>query len=407
MCSEAERRCIPQSGPERWRALRLQALGDGIMDAVVMVRYEGHMRPKEFASWPEMLSAQRLKVTRSLDALEQEAAGIGGTDVGTIAVACALGYLDLRLEELGWREERPRLAAWYSEFAKRDSMRRTHVEPSVDPLKLSGSGAYAIPQEEEAKDGAPVPPRTNGRTNGTGGGYSAAAPTAKGAGWKGGAPRVLIIGGGNIGSALRAKLEETGADVRMASRSSADVQLDITSDASVRALSAQIGAGSVDHVVVATGTSTYGPLEKFGCAEWRGNLNAKLGAVSSLVVDLCREGTPLRDGGSIIVTSGQAATTANKMWPGLAANNAGLNALVISGGIGLPRGLRLNAVSPCLVTETALKAGLPTSGTVSAAECAEAYVQLITSADTGVVREAGSQVAFKRADNKLANTSDL
>ena len=92
----------------------------------------------------DMLAAQTGKVNRSLDAMEAEAvAGINTVDIGTIAFACALGYLDLRLTELGWRDGRPQLTAWYEAFAQRKSMADTWVDPSVDPLKLSGSGAFA------------------------------------------------------------------------------------------------------------------------------------------------------------------------------------------------------------------------------------------------------------------------
>eukprot|EP00930_Biecheleria_cincta_P091522 TRINITY_DN81107_c0_g1_i1.p1 TRINITY_DN81107_c0_g1~~TRINITY_DN81107_c0_g1_i1.p1 ORF type:complete len:247 (-),score=44.15 TRINITY_DN81107_c0_g1_i1:137-829(-) len=141
--SDPVRKCIPP-GKERWQALRRQALGDGVMDAVVMIRYESHMRPAEAGSWPDMLDAQRKKVIRSLDAMEVEAAaGLDGVNIGTIAFACALGYLDIRLEELDWRLNRAALAKWYETFASRESMKKTYVDKSVDPLKLSGSGAFA------------------------------------------------------------------------------------------------------------------------------------------------------------------------------------------------------------------------------------------------------------------------
>lgn len=137
------RRCLPHKGSARWHALRQQALGDGVMDAVVMVRYESHMRPPEAGTWAAMLDAQRLKVTRSLDAMELEAGAFGAITLGTIAIACALGYLDLRLSELAWRDGRPRLADWFEGFNQRESMRKTYVDPSVDPLKISGSGVFA------------------------------------------------------------------------------------------------------------------------------------------------------------------------------------------------------------------------------------------------------------------------
>merc|ERR1712070_663160 len=101
--------------------------------------------------------------------------------------------------------------------------------------------------------------------------------------------------------------------------------------------------------------------------------------------------TMLKDGGSIVLTTGQAATTLNSKWPGLAVNNAGLNAFVRNAGIDLPRGIRLNACSPCLITETALKAGLPTEGSVSSANCALVLERLMFGSETGVVEVAGEQ----------------
>lgn len=221
--------------------------------------------------------------------------------------------------------------------------------------------------------------------------------------------RILIVGGGNLGAALQASLaiRSPCPEVRVASRSSGDVQLDISSLDSIRGLDTQLDAASVDHVVVCCGTSTFGPLANFDAEAWNVNVSGKLLAVSQLVLSLVRELKLLKDDGSITITTGQAATTVNKMWPGLAVNNAGLNALVANGGLELPRGIRLNAVSPCLVTETAVKAGLPTTGSVSAAECAKVYETLMFGAETGLVLVAGEQVAFTRKDEGLAKTSDM
>merc|ERR1712232_980932 len=99
------------------------------------------------------------------------------------------------------------------------------------------------------------------------------------------------------------------------------------------------------------GTSTFGPLQNFDHESWEASVNGKLLAVTQFVIALVKELKFLKDGGSVTITTGQAADTINRAWPGIAVNNAGLD---------LPRGLRLNACSPCLVTETAVKAGLPT-----------------------------------------------
>ena len=82
--------------------------------------------------WPAWIDGQLDKVHRGLDRLEAtEAAGFGGQlDIGTIATACALGYLDFRFPRLGWRSDRPLLAAWFEDFAERPSMQATRPELS-------------------------------------------------------------------------------------------------------------------------------------------------------------------------------------------------------------------------------------------------------------------------------------
>lgn len=121
---------FPAGGTARWTALRLQALGDGIMDAALLARYETFLRPEPFR-WLAWIDGQLDKVGRALDALESADAATFGdrVDIGTITVACALGYLDFRFTTLAWRTGRPRLAAWFELFAARPSMLQTVPPP--------------------------------------------------------------------------------------------------------------------------------------------------------------------------------------------------------------------------------------------------------------------------------------
>jgi glutathione S-transferase len=119
------RRLFPDQDPERWQALRRQALADGLLDAAVLCRMET-FRP-EARRWPEWTEQQWAKVTRALDVLEAEAASQPPEPptIGDIAVGCALGWLDFRALAGDWRPGRPQLAAWYEVFAARPSMQAT------------------------------------------------------------------------------------------------------------------------------------------------------------------------------------------------------------------------------------------------------------------------------------------
>jgi len=106
------------AGAARFTQLRLQALADGICDAALLKVYEGRFRPEEGrnANW---LAHQDGKVARGLEALEAAPPTFPGRPrIGEIALACALGYLDLRFEGQ-WRASHPKLVAWLDDFAAR------------------------------------------------------------------------------------------------------------------------------------------------------------------------------------------------------------------------------------------------------------------------------------------------
>lgn len=116
---------FPAPGPARWTALRRQALADGLLDAALLTRYEMTLRPENLR-WKDWSDGQMSKITTALDALEAEASKLGGTvDIGTITIGCALGYLDFRFGDMGWRTGRPKIAAWFEQFNARPSMKAT------------------------------------------------------------------------------------------------------------------------------------------------------------------------------------------------------------------------------------------------------------------------------------------
>lgn len=119
---------IPPSGDERWQVLRRQALADGMMETCLSLALEVNRRPENERS-PSWIEHWCRTMRRSVDALEAEIGSFGASvDMGHIATACALAYLDLRAaEHLDWRAIRPELAAWFGEFSQRPAMLVTQV----------------------------------------------------------------------------------------------------------------------------------------------------------------------------------------------------------------------------------------------------------------------------------------
>jgi glutathione S-transferase len=114
---------FPAPGKARWAALRQQALGDGILDALILCRYEIAARPedKRFPGWTD---AQMTKAHQGLAALEREDLS-GAPTIGTITVACTLGYLDFRFPNDGWRSRHKQLADWFKSVEQLPSMQAT------------------------------------------------------------------------------------------------------------------------------------------------------------------------------------------------------------------------------------------------------------------------------------------
>jgi glutathione S-transferase len=119
-------RLVPTSREERFRVLTLEALADSILDAALLCRYEMVMRPEE-KRWIDWYNGQMEKIDSGLDDLSSNWLNRlqSSISAGTIAVACALGYLDFRFADKDWRTGRKALADWYEDFAERESMKAT------------------------------------------------------------------------------------------------------------------------------------------------------------------------------------------------------------------------------------------------------------------------------------------
>lgn len=118
-------RLFPTDPSARIDALRRQALGDGMMD-FLLVWLSERARPVPQQS-PELIAACRTKLTTVLDALEREAPSLAATSfsIAHIAIGCALGYADFRFKDEAWRAGHPQLAAWAETIHARPSFQAT------------------------------------------------------------------------------------------------------------------------------------------------------------------------------------------------------------------------------------------------------------------------------------------
>ena len=118
-------RLFPTGTPRRWDALRRLALADGMLETLVLWRSE-QMRPASQRA-EAVLEAFSRKTASALAAIERDASSLNRPeiDIGDVAIGCALGYLDFRFSDLGWRSRFPRIAGWFEPFDARRSMRET------------------------------------------------------------------------------------------------------------------------------------------------------------------------------------------------------------------------------------------------------------------------------------------
>ncbi|WP_109476126.1 glutathione S-transferase family protein [Paraburkholderia sp. C35] len=125
----AQPRLFPANGAARWQSLREQALADGMIEAALLMRYEQVIRPDGLRYQP-WFDGQHEKIVSTLAQLESWVPAFGErVDIGTISIACALSYLDLRFPDEGWRKHAA-LAAWHARFCDRESMITTqHPAP--------------------------------------------------------------------------------------------------------------------------------------------------------------------------------------------------------------------------------------------------------------------------------------
>lgn len=198
--------------------------------------------------------------------------------------------------------------------------------------------------------------------------------------------RILVIGAaGTIGREIVAALEGRHEVVRVGRRSG-ELQVDIASRDSIEQLFQ--AAGPFDALVSAAGLTRFGPLETLSDADFQFCLANKLMGQ----VNLVRYGiSHVRDGGSFTLTSGVLTTEPIPGSAGISLVNGGLEAFARAAALEMPRGVRVNVVSPPWVTETLVEMGSARNvpgGGLPAKDVARAYVESVEGSRNGETLDA-------------------
>ncbi|QWP76784.1 short chain dehydrogenase [Lysobacter sp. K5869] len=191
--------------------------------------------------------------------------------------------------------------------------------------------------------------------------------------------KILLVGAsGTLGGAIAQTLSQH--ELLLASRSSAQYPVDITDDASVEALLRK--TGKLDAIVSAAGVLHFGPLSEMTAAQFSVGLNDKL--LGQVRLALLGQHY-LNDGGSITLTTGIVSAEPIRGGANASAVNRALEGFVAGAACELPRGLRINAVSPNVLTESmqAYGAFFPGFEPVPAARAALAYQRSVEGVQTG------------------------
>ena len=194
--------------------------------------------------------------------------------------------------------------------------------------------------------------------------------------------RILVVGAeGTVG---RCAVNELGRrhEIIKAGRKSGDVHVDLTDEASIRAMFEK--AGKIDAIVAATGHTHFGPLQTMTAAQFRKGLDDKLmGQINLALIGQHH----VNDGGSITLTSGVLDRDPIRQGANAAAVNGAIGGFVKSAAIEMPRGLRINAVSPGLLEDSVQKYDgyFPGHEPVSAARVGLAFAKSVEGAITGQV----------------------
>jgi NAD(P)-dependent dehydrogenase (short-subunit alcohol dehydrogenase family) len=192
--------------------------------------------------------------------------------------------------------------------------------------------------------------------------------------------KIIVIGAtGTIGSEVAKALTQKQHEVVRASRQS-EVRVNLDDPTSVRDLFDIVR--DVDAVVTCAGNAAFKPFAELSDSDYELGLRSKLmGQVT--VARVAKDG--LRDQGSIVLTTGVLAMHPMPGSASISLVNAGLEGFVRAAALEMPRGLRINAVSPPWVKETMIKFGMDPTPGQAAAEVAKAYVAAVEGKHQGQV----------------------
>lgn len=184
--------------------------------------------------------------------------------------------------------------------------------------------------------------------------------------------RILVVGATGLLGTPVAQALEAKHEVLRASLNGSPYQVDFADPGSVRDLYAKVG--QLDAVVSVAGLAVFRALSALSDADFELGLNNKLMGQINLV----RLGiASLTDGGSFTLTSGQLSRSPVPGSVSVSVVNAGVEAFARAAALELPRGLRINAVAPGLVSETLVAQKKDPSAGVPAVEVAQTYVKVV------------------------------
>lgn len=198
--------------------------------------------------------------------------------------------------------------------------------------------------------------------------------------------KIIIIGAsGTVGRAVAQELNQRHEVIRVG-RTQGDYQVDITSQQSVQNLFAK--TGRVDAIVSATGNLFFGPLATMTDGDFNQGLQDKL--LGQIRLALTGQHY-LNDGGSITLISGIVAHEPIAQGVNATTVNAGLEGFVRAAACELPRGIRINLISPTVLTESAAAYDgfFPGFTSVPTASVAQAYRRSVEGVQSGRIYKVG------------------